>query len=89
MANRMKVAKVFSIIQLHDQGWSQRRIARELGISRDAVSRHLRAAAKNAESISGKGASNKATSVKAPTGSSQPDCPSNKATPSVKKLCRT
>ena len=37
MANRLKVAKVLSIKQLHDQGWSQRRIARELGISRERV----------------------------------------------------
>ena len=45
MANTLKVAKVASIIELHSQGWSQRRIARELGVSRGAVERHLRAAA--------------------------------------------
>ena len=42
MANHLTVAKVLSIKTLHEQGWSQRRIARELGISRDAVARHLR-----------------------------------------------
>jgi len=31
MANELKVAKVLSIKALHAQGWSQRRIARELG----------------------------------------------------------
>lgn len=30
MTNQLKVAKVLSIKQLYDQGWSQRRIAREL-----------------------------------------------------------
>ncbi|MEQ8786543.1 MAG: IS21 family transposase [Parvibaculaceae bacterium] len=41
MANRLKVANVLSIKTLHAQGWSQRRIARELGISRGAVARQL------------------------------------------------
>ena len=42
MANHLKVAKVLSIQALHDQGWSQRRIARELGVSREAVAKYLR-----------------------------------------------
>lgn len=41
MANHLRVAKVLSIQALHDQGWSQRRIARELGINRETVARHL------------------------------------------------
>lgn len=61
MANRLKVAKVLSIKQLHDQGWSQRRIARELGISRDAVARHLAKAAESTSSDPVEGDSNKAT----------------------------
>lgn len=32
MANRLEMAKVHSIQTLHARGWSQRRIARELGI---------------------------------------------------------
>ena len=36
MANCLKVAKVSSILELHERGWSQRRIARELGVSRGA-----------------------------------------------------
>ncbi len=80
MANRLKVAKVLSVKQLHDQGWSQRRIARELGISRDAVARHLRKAGKSAAPISEEGASNKATSEKAPTGSQPSGGVPNKAT---------
>jgi transposase len=42
MANRLKMALEQSIHTLYQQGWSQRRIARELGINRETVSRHLR-----------------------------------------------
>ncbi len=42
MANQLKVAKVFSIQALHARGWSQRRIARELGVHRSTVARHLK-----------------------------------------------
>lgn len=74
MANRLKVAKAASTHDLHAQGWSQRRIARELGVSRGAVARHLRTAANEAKAPTGSGdrdgASKRATSsAKAPTGS--------------------
>ena len=81
MANRLKVAKVLSIKQLHDQGWSQRRIAGALEISRDAVARHLAKTADSREPTTEEGDSNKATSEKAPSGSERSDGPSNKATP--------
>ena len=42
MANRLKMALEQSIHTLYQQGWSQRRIARELGINRETVARHLR-----------------------------------------------
>src|SRR6516165_5971156 len=42
MANRLKMALAQSIHTLYQQGWSQRRIARELGINRETVARHLR-----------------------------------------------
>jgi len=42
MVHRLKVANVLSIKQLHAQGWSQRKIARELEVSRDAVARQLK-----------------------------------------------
>ena len=42
MANRLKMAQVHAIQVLRDQNWSQRRIARELGIHRDTVARYLR-----------------------------------------------
>jgi transposase len=41
MANRLKMARVQSILSLHTQGWSRRRIARELGIDRETVSRYI------------------------------------------------
>ena len=37
MANRLKMAMVDTVQRLLEQGWSYRRIARELGIHRDTV----------------------------------------------------
>ena len=42
MANRIKVAVSQTIVTLHTQGWSFRRIARTLGIHRETVSRYVR-----------------------------------------------
>ena len=42
MANVLKVAVVHAIIGLLDQGWSYRRIARELGVHRETVARYDR-----------------------------------------------
>ena len=44
MANLLKMAFSESIRTLHSRGWSQRRIADELGINRETVARHLRQA---------------------------------------------
>ena len=41
MANVLTMAKIQSIQQLHALGWSQRRIAVELGIDRGTVARYL------------------------------------------------
>src|SRR5580700_5483948 len=41
MANLLKMARIETIFSLHQRGWSQRRIARELGIHRETVARHL------------------------------------------------
>lgn len=44
MANVLKMAKVHSILTLHARGWSQRRIARVLGVHRETVARYLQIA---------------------------------------------
>ena len=56
MANRLKVAKVLSIQALDAQGWSQRRIAWELGIDRATVARYLKSPSKPAKAPIGSGA---------------------------------
>jgi transposase len=45
MANQLKMAFIDAILTLHSQGWSQRAIARRLGVHRETVSRHVRLAA--------------------------------------------
>ncbi|MBI2826695.1 MAG: helix-turn-helix domain-containing protein [Planctomycetia bacterium] len=42
MANRLKMAIVQSVLLLHAQRWSGRRIARELHVNRETVSRYVR-----------------------------------------------
>ena len=41
MSNQLKLTEVQAIHALHQRGWSQRRIAKELGIDRAAVSRYV------------------------------------------------
>jgi transposase len=43
MANHLKMAECETILTLHRQGWSKRKIARELGVDRGTVRRTLRA----------------------------------------------
>ena len=69
MANQLREAKVLSIKTLHEQGWSQRRIARELGINRESVARYLKQDSKPAKAPTGSPDSKPATAEKAPTGS--------------------
>jgi predicted transcriptional regulator len=42
MSNVLKVSVQTTIYNLADSGWSQRRIANELGINRETVGRYLR-----------------------------------------------
>ena len=76
MANQLKVAKVLSIQALHEAGWSQRQIAREVGVSRGAVARALQRNSKEAKTPSGSADSNGA---KAPIGSESCGEESNRA----------
>ena len=41
MANQLKMANIQSILALHHNGWSNRRIAKELCIHRDTVGRYI------------------------------------------------
>ncbi len=43
MANQLTMAKVQAIRALHEKGWRNRRIARELEIDRETVAKYLRA----------------------------------------------
>ena len=47
MTNRLKMAKINAIRTLHEQGWSGRRISRELGVDRETVRRYVQAADSN------------------------------------------
>jgi transposase len=73
MANLLKMAMIESILSFHRLGWSNRRIARELGIDRGAVSRHLQqieARAKAAKAPPGSETpANDPKAAKAPLGS--------------------
>ena len=44
MANQLKMGLVHTVLSLHRLEWSDRRIARELGIHRETVGRHIRLA---------------------------------------------
>jgi IS30 family transposase len=41
--NRLTLSLQHSIVTLSHRGWSARRIARELGVNRETVGKHLRA----------------------------------------------
>ena len=76
MTNHLKIAKVMSIQALHRQGWSQRRIARELGADRGTVARQLRQAQEAGHVANDSPHPNAA---KAPTGSDESIDDSNRA----------
>lgn len=65
MANRLKMALIDAILSLKARRWSNRRIARELGVDRDTVSRQLRANAAKAP-MAPDGAPAEANAAKAP-----------------------
>ena len=82
MANQLAMDKSFAINNLRDAGYSQRRIAQTLGVSRGAVWRHLQAQTANSttappaldqQAPTGSEVSN---STKAPTGSGDKNRPS-------------
>ena len=64
MANQLEMAKVNAVLKLRERGWSFRRIARELGVHRETVARHVhehqRDASKPAKAPPGSGPSQSA-----------------------------
>jgi hypothetical protein len=44
MANRLTMAKIQAILSLHQQNWPNRRIARELDVDRETVTKYVQAA---------------------------------------------
>ena len=44
MANRLTMAKIQAILSLHQQNWQIRRIARELDVDRETVTKYVRVA---------------------------------------------
>jgi transposase len=77
MSNLLKVAMIDIILSLHRKRWSQRAIARELGIDRETVARHIsraRSAPKPANAPIGSIAPDEAPKpANAPIGSIAPD----------------
>jgi transposase len=72
MSNLLRVAVIDTILSLHQRGWSQRRIARELGVHRETVARYLRQAPAPKPAIAPIGSSDAASDPKpaiAPPGS--------------------
>src|SRR5260370_16736561 len=68
MANRLKMAMVDTVQRLLEQGWSYRRIGRELGIHRDTVAR-LAGKSKPAKApLGADGADGESKPAKAPLG---------------------
>lgn len=77
MSNRLKMARIHAIIGLLEQGWSYRRIARELGVDRETVARYdrLRRSRSNAAiSTPGSGQSECSKPAIPPPGSGRSEC---------------
>jgi transposase len=70
MANQLNMADIQALLALHGRGWSQRRIARELGIDRETVARHIGLAAKPASAPPGSEGVEGSNPASAPPGSS-------------------
>ena len=76
MANNLRMDLVHTIVSLHNLNWSDRRIARELGIHRETVGRHLRLARAGPEPATNPPAGSPSPKpASAPTGSEAGSCP--------------
>ena len=73
MTNQLKMATVSAILTLLQRGWSQRRIARELGVNRETVGRYVEVARsqKASDMASGTGDASKPTNAPIGSGSAE------------------
>ena len=86
MANHLKMAERETIVALHRQGWSKRRIARELGVDRGAVRRLLRVSSRPNSGEAASESSKAPTPVEVLTGS---ECAGTVPGAARSKLCPT
>lgn len=89
MANLLKMALVDSIFTLHQRGWSQRRIARELGLNRETVARHLREAARSKPAMAPLGSAEPAREPKPATSADDLPVPADDSKPAMAPLGST
>ena len=68
MANQLKMAMVETVLRLLQQGWSYRRIARELGIHRNTVSELARKSKPAKAPLGAEHAGSESKPAKAPLG---------------------
>jgi len=69
MANYLKMTETSAILTLKEHGWSQRRIARELGIHPDMVGGYVHSSGRDSKPAKAPGGPEGSKQVKAPTGS--------------------
>src|ERR1700733_9938497 len=75
MSNLLTMAMIQSILSLHAQGWSQRRIARTLGVDRETVRRYIRGSSKPANAPVGSAGGGGSKPATTPIGSKSADAP--------------
>lgn len=75
MANQLKMAKINAILTLHEQGWSQRKIAEQLGIHRETVARYLSGHSKPAKAPTGSDTQNRPEAPPGSEAENQPQAP--------------
>ena len=69
MTNQLEMATVSAILTLLQRGWSQRRIARELGVNRETVGRYVEVARSQKASDMASGTGDASKPANAPIGS--------------------
>lgn len=81
MANQLSMAEHETILTLYRQGWSKRKIARELGLHRDTVRIQLRGIAPSTAALAAPNAAAPPPSVPAPANEAASGTASKQATP--------